>query len=112
MSWFNKHLHWTYGITLIILSVFSVLAAISISQDIAGLLIFSAICLVISVVLNIAAGVWVLNQKGQNVAYIAILFVFSLAFILIVFFLPNKKSQNNMQISDAEYYKSRTADTK
>jgi hypothetical protein len=105
-EWFNKHLNWTYAISLGILIIFLTLTLLFTFVIDSGLLILFLVLLVIASVLNIAAGVWVLQKKGQSLAYVAFIFVFSIAFIFLVLLLPNKRI-DQVKISDEEYYNKR-----
>jgi ABC-type multidrug transport system permease subunit len=106
MEWFNKHLNWTYG--LMVIFSYAVLLVLVLAGIMADSLVLSVLGYIIVIILNIASGVWILRKKGQPLWFL-VLVLFYLAFVVLAFALPNKKSgQGEMKkISDAEYYDKR-----
>jgi hypothetical protein len=109
MDWFKKHLNITYAI-LWVLAVIIVVVAVS-TTAYAPFLVTG---LILSSVIIIAGSAWVLWKKGQSLWYLALVVVFSLALIIVVFVLPNKRSGQGAgnKIAESDYYKQREAGTK
>jgi H+/Cl- antiporter ClcA len=97
MNWFNRHLHWTYTIVLVV--SLAILIATIPHYLIIGISIF--------VILNLAAGAWVLRRKGQSLWYLVLAVLFYLLFVLAVIYLKNKRTAPGNEISDAAYYEKR-----
>ncbi len=104
MSWFNKHLNWTYVIFLVVSIIVSAVI-ISISREVAYLVIAT----IVSLVLNLVGGGWVLYKKGQNLWLLVLAALISIVFIIIVLMAENKNESTGKKnaITDEDYYKSR-----
>jgi ABC-type Fe3+-siderophore transport system permease subunit len=126
MSWFNKHLNWTYVIINFLISILSLIIILAAAGESirdfmdnpdvfpTALLVVILISSGISVILNLAASAWILWKKGQSLWWLALILVFSAALFVLALVLPRKKTGQveKGKISDSDYYKSRGADGK
>ena len=104
MNWFNKHLNWTYVIFFIISIIVSTVIVFK-DQSIGYL----ALASVLSIIINLAAGGWVLYKKGQSLWFLVVAVIIPIVFIIIVL-LANDKNEAAEQkdvINDDDYYKKR-----
>jgi len=108
MKWFKEHLNWTYVIILIIAFAIEILF-IGLASVADNPWIFILVGSLLYFILSIAAGIWVLLEKGQSLWYIALAIIFYLGFLILVLILRNKRiKQGETQIiSDTDYYKNR-----
>jgi hypothetical protein len=105
MTWFNKHLNWTYVICLVVSIAINV-GIFLVTQETAYL----AIAVVISLIIYFGSGAWILRKKGQSLWLLALAVLFSLAFIIAVLMAENKKKPTKKKdvITDEDYYKKRS----
>jgi hypothetical protein len=108
MNWFKQHLNLTYVIMIVISMLILIPNVVTMDIEEKGAVVF--IGPVISFIINILAGIWILRQKKQSMWFIAIMFIFYLAFFVLALALPNNRSGQAevKKISDAEYYKDRS----
>jgi hypothetical protein len=104
MNWFNKHLNWTYVIFFVI-SIIATAVIISKDQSLAYLAIASTI----SIIINLAAGGWVLWKKGQSLWWLVLLFLMTIVFLVFVLILDNRNEPSGKKnaVTDEDYYKKR-----
>jgi hypothetical protein len=104
MNWFDKHLNWTYVIFFIISIIVS---AVIISKD--QSLAYLAIASAASIIINLAAGGWVLWKKGQSLWFMVIAFLIPIIFLIIVLLASNRNelTEKKVAINDETYYKNR-----
>ncbi len=104
MKWFDKHLNWTYVIFFIISIVVS---AVIISKD--QSLTYLAIASAASIIINMAAGGWVLWKKGHSLWFLVVAFLIPIIFLIIVLLASNRTEPTDKRgaVSDEDYYKKR-----
>jgi Ca2+/Na+ antiporter len=104
VNWFNKHLNWTY---LIFFGISIIATAVIITKD--QSITYLAIASIVSIIINLAAGGWVLWKKGQSLWWLALLFLMTIVFLIFVLILENRNepSEKKNAITDEDYYKKR-----
>jgi len=104
MEWFNRHLNWTFIIFFAISIIASSIVLIK-GQTMGYILVAS----LISVIINLAAGGWVLWKKGQSMWWVVLLLLMSILFLIFVLILPNR-NENPVEkdaVTDEDYYQKR-----
>ncbi|MDD5337969.1 MAG: hypothetical protein PHG35_00940 [Dehalococcoidales bacterium] len=104
MEWFNKHLNLTY---VIFFAVSIAASAIILSKGLS--LTYVVIASVVSLLINLVAGGWVLWKKGQSLWWLMLLLFMTIAFVIFVLILPNR-NKNPVEkdaVTDEDYYQKR-----
>lgn len=104
MNWFSKHLNWTYTIFLVISIIVSTVIIVK-DQSVANL----AIASILSIIINLAAGGWVLWKKGQSLWFLVLAVIIPIVFLILVLLTNNRNETTEKKgaISDETYYKNR-----